>query len=89
MGKMPDSYDEIPKRNGPARLWSRVLSRFFDQLRHQTTNASIGNQHFSLSNDLVRITKIMINLVKDLKILSFKVIFKCLKLVESFQKKNL
>ena len=29
----------------------------------------------------------MNNLVKDLKILSFKVIFKCLKLVESFQKK--
>jgi hypothetical protein len=29
----------------------------------------------------------MNNLVKDLKILSFKVIFQCLKLVESFQKK--
>ena len=42
---------------------------------------------FSLNNDLVRLTKIMNNPVKDLKILSFKVIFKCLKLVESFQKK--
>ena len=42
---------------------------------------------FSLKNDLVRLTKIMNNLVKDLKILSFKVIFQCLKLVESFQKK--
>jgi hypothetical protein len=42
---------------------------------------------FSLNNDLVRVTKIMNNLVKDLKILSFKVIFKHLKLVESFQKK--
>ena len=31
--------------------------------------------------------KIMNNLVKDIKILSFKVIFQCLKLVESFQKK--
>ena len=41
---------------------------------------------FSLNDDLVRLTKIMNNLVKDLKILSFKVIFKCLKLVESFQK---
>ena len=30
---------------------------------------------FSLNNDLVRLTKIMNNLVKDLKILSFKVIF--------------
>ena len=43
---------------------------------------------FSLNNDLVRLTKIMNNLVKDLKILSFKVIFKCLKLFESFQKQN-
>ena len=30
----------------------------------------------------------MNNPVKDLKILSFKVIFKCLKLVESYKKKN-
>ena len=42
---------------------------------------------FSLNNDLVRLTKIMNNLVKDLKILSFKVIFQCLKLV-IFPKKN-
>ena len=41
---------------------------------------------FSLNNDLVRLTKIMNNPVKDIKILSFKVIFQCLKLVESFQK---
>jgi hypothetical protein len=41
---------------------------------------------FSLNNDLVRLTKIMNNLVKDLKILIFKVIFQYLKLVESFQK---
>ena len=41
---------------------------------------------FSLNND--RLAKIMNNLVKDLKILSFKVIFKCLKLVKSFPKKN-
>ena len=31
--------------------------------------------------------KLWTTFVKDLKILSFKVIFKCLKLVESFQKK--
>ena len=42
---------------------------------------------FSLYNDLLRLTKIMNNLVKDLKILRFEVIFKCLKLVKSFQKK--
>ena len=33
------------------------------------------------------LTKIMNNLVKNLKILSFKIIFQGLKLVESFQKK--
>ena len=37
---------------------------------------------FSLNNDLVRLAKI----IKDLKILIFKVIFQCLKLVASFQK---
>ena len=42
---------------------------------------------FSPNNDLVRLTKIMNNRFKDLEILSFKVIFQCLKLVESFQKK--
>ena len=57
--------------------------RFFYQVVHQTTNASIWNKH----NDLVRLTKIMNNLVKDIKILTFKFIFQCLKLVESFQKK--
>ena len=35
---------------------------------------------FSLNNDLVRLTKLMKNLVKDLKILSFQVIFQCQKL---------
>ena len=43
---------------------------------------------FSLNIDIVRLTKIMCKVVKDLKILSFKVIFQCLKLVESFQKKK-
>ena len=42
---------------------------------------------FSLNNDIVRVTKIVNNLVQDLKILRFKVIFQCLKLVKSFQKK--
>ena len=40
----------------------------------------------SIFSHFVRLTKIMNYLVKDLKILSFKVIFQCLKLVESFQK---
>ena len=43
---------------------------------------------FSLNSDIIRLTKIMNNLVKDCKIRTFKVIFQCLKLVESFRKKN-
>ena len=42
---------------------------------------------FSINNDIVRLTKIMNNLVKDCKIRTFKVIFQCLKLVKSFQKR--
>ena len=44
---------------------------------------------FSINNDIVIVAKIMINLVKDLKILRFKVIFQCLKLLEVFQKEIL
>ena len=33
---------------------SRDIPRLFDQVGHQTTNASIGNKHFSLNNDLVQ-----------------------------------
>ena len=40
---------------------------------------------FSLNNDIIRLTKIMNNILKDCKIRTFKVIFQCLKLVESFQ----
>ena len=47
----------------------RDRPRLFDQVGHQTT-ASIGNKNFSLNNDIVRLTKIINNLVKDLKILS-------------------
>ena len=43
---------------------------------------------FSLNDDILRLTKIMNNLVKDCKIRTFKVIFQCLKLVKSFRKKN-
>ena len=84
---------ERPRERGsddgtkPERIYNRVRPRFFDQVGHETTNASIGNKHFSLNNDLVRFTKILNNIVKDLKILSFKDIFQDLKLVESFQKK--
>ena len=62
--------------------------RFFDQVGHQTNDVSFGYKHFLLNNDIVRLTKIMINLVKDLKILIFKVIFQWLSMVEHFPKKN-
>ena len=42
---------------------------------------------FSQNNVIVRLTKIMNHLGKDLKILIFKVIFQHQKLVDSFQKK--
>jgi hypothetical protein len=42
---------------------------------------------FSLNNATVRLTKIMNNLFKHLKILLFQVIFQCWKLARSFQKK--
>ena len=72
----------------PSDTWKlETVQDFFYQVGHQTTNASIKNKHFLLNNDLVRLTNIMNNLVKDLKILSFKVILQCLKLVESSQKK--
>ena len=41
---------------------------------------------FSLNNDIIRLTKIMNNPVKNLKILRFKVIIECLKSVKYFQK---
>ena len=44
---------------------------------------------FALNDVTARLTKIMNNLLKHLKILTFKVIFQCRKLVESFQKKIL
>ena len=61
----------------------RDRPRFFDQVGY-LLKISI----FSINNDLISLTKIMNNLVKDLKTLSIKVIFQCLKLVESFQEKN-
>ena len=41
---------------------------------------------FSLNIDIVRLTKILNNLVRDLKKQTYKVICQCLKLVKSFQK---
>ena len=67
---------------------SRVRPRFFDQVGNQTTNAYIGNKYIFTKLCHHQTYQNYENLVKDLKILSFKVIFQCLKLVESFKKKN-
>ena len=80
-------FYHLTQRSCPKCVRNRDRPRSFDQVGHQTTNTSIGNKHFSLNNDIVRLTKIVNILDKDLKFLSFKVIFHCLKLVESFQKK--
>ena len=54
---------------------SRVRPRFFDQVGHETMYASSKNKHFSLNHVIVRHPKIMNNLLKHLKICTFKVIF--------------
>ena len=68
-------------------LCTRYRLRFFDQVGHQTTSAYIENNNFSLNKDPVRLTKFMNSLVKDLKILSFKVIFSGSKIGLIFPKK--
>ena len=75
--------------------WSEVLLKycletfqdFLIQLDIKLPMHLLEMSIFSQNDDLVRLNKIMNNLVKDLKILRFKVIFQCLKLGESFQKK--
>ena len=76
-------------RVGPDHCLLETLQDFLIKLDIKPLMHLLVISIFSLNNDLVRLTKIMDNLVKDLKILSFKVILKCLKLVESFQKKIL
>ena len=66
-------YDENTKVCD--ELHNRYSLRFFDQVGHQNTYASIGKSIFSLNHVIVRPTKIMNNLIKDFKILPFKVIF--------------
>ena len=67
-------------------VWLRNRSRIFVRVGHETTCVSCVNNHiFSNSYHRQTYQLIMNNLAKDLKILGFKVIFQCLKLVESFQ----
>ena len=54
---------------------ARDHPRFFDQVGHEIMYAFSGNKHFSLNLVIVRLTKIMNNLFKLIKIRTFKVIF--------------
>ena len=64
---------------------NRVRPRFFDQVGHETMCAF--SRIFSLNHVIIRLTKIMNNLLKHLNMRTFIVIFLCQKLVESFPKK--
>ena len=52
-------------------LFTRDCLKFCVQVGHGTMYASIGKKHFSLSNVIVRLTKIMNKLGKDHKIQVF------------------
>ena len=49
-GTLPGMYPTFPNKHtgtvAPSKLSSRDRPRFFDQVGHQTTNASIGNKYF-------------------------------------------
>ena len=67
-----NSYDSTVKRNSKIETVQDFLIKLgIKPLMH-------------LLEVSITLTKIMNNLVKDLKIPSFRVIFQCLKLVESF-----
>ena len=63
---------------------NRDPPRFFDQVGHQTTNASIENKHFF--HKIRTLPKLWTALSKIAKF-ALSVIFQCLKLVKSFPKK--
>ena len=67
-----------------ASTLSKYRQIFFDQVGHQNAYASIWNKRFSLNHVIIRPTKIMNNIIKDCKILTFKVIFDHQKSTESF-----
>ena len=62
-------------------LWSELARLIESKSKWKTS-------YFSLNHTIVKLTKIMNNLAKDLYILIFKVLFLCRKLMESFQKKS-
>ena len=79
----------LSKRLGQALLskqeWLETVQDFLIKLDIKPLMHLLKISISSLNNDILRLTKIMNNLVKDCKIRTFKVIFQCLKLVESFK----
>ena len=76
----------IPPR---AVRWVVSFQDFLIELDMKPCMRLLETSSFLLNNVTIRLTKIMNNLLKDLKILIFKVNFQCGKLIESFQKKIL
>ena len=66
-----------------------TVTDFFYQVGIKPRKHLLEISIFSLNDVIVRPTKIMNNLLKDYKILTFKVLFQHQKLTESFQKKIL
>jgi hypothetical protein len=61
------------------RMLDRGRPRFFDQVGHETMYASSGNKHFfTKTHVIVRVTKIMNNLLENLKFVLSKSFF-CVK----------
>ena len=65
-------------------VYLRYCHRFFDQVGINPCMDLLEISIFSLNHVIVRPTKIMNNLLKDCKILTFKVIFQHQKSTESF-----
>ena len=61
----------------PKDRMTKVRPRFFDQVGHEIMYASSGNWHFSLNHVILRLTKIMNNLLEHFKICTFKALFLC------------
>ena len=79
-------YWDCPKGSLGDSYWINAVKAFLFELGMKPHMHLVKISIFSLNNVTVRLTKIMNNLFEHLKILIFKVIFQCWKLVEFFWK---
>jgi len=77
----PQGYTNMNHISQTENIDSRYHLRIFQQFPHQTLGALNGKCHLKESGRLMPDYKYDL---KDLKILTFKVIFLCQKLVQSF-----